>query len=80
MEMNQEKVWREIAALPPEAQQEVLDFIQFLRKRYKQARAKEQRPKTQLAEEAFVGIWRDRQEMEDSSDWVRGVRRREWGC
>ena len=27
----------------------------------------------------FVGIWRDRQDMEDSSDWVRGVRKREWG-
>lgn len=78
--MNQEKVWREIAALPPEAQQEVLDFIQFLRKRYKQTRPKGHRPKTQLAEEAFVGIWRDRQDMEDSSDWVRGVRKREWGC
>lgn len=78
MEMNQEKVWRDIAALPPEAQQEVLDFIQFLRKRYKQTQAKEQRRKTQLAEETFVGIWRDRQDMEESSEWVRGVRRREW--
>lgn len=76
--MNQEKVWRDIAALPPEAQQEVLDFIQFLRKRYKQTRAKEQRRKTQLAEETFVGIWRDRQDMEESSEWIRGVRQREW--
>ncbi len=59
--MNREKVWREIADLLPEARQEVLEFIQFLRKRYKRRRAKAQCPKIQLAEEAFVGIWRDRQ-------------------
>jgi hypothetical protein len=79
MKMNREEVWREIAVLPPEAQQEVLDFVQFLRKRHEQTRAKGQRLKTQLAEEAFVGIWRDRQDTEESSDRVRGVRRREWG-
>lgn len=77
--MNQEKIWREFAALPPEAQQLVADFIAFLRTRSKQARSsKKVKPASNLADEAFIGIWRDRADMQDSSAWVRNVREREW--
>jgi AbrB family looped-hinge helix DNA binding protein len=31
-----------------------------------------------LKEEPFVGMWRDRDDMANSSDWVRETRRREW--
>jgi hypothetical protein len=34
--MNREKVWEDFVALPLEAQQQVADFIAFLRTRYKQ--------------------------------------------
>jgi endonuclease YncB( thermonuclease family) len=77
--MNQEKIWREFAALPPEAQQLVADFISFLQTRYKQARSgKKAKQAGNLADEAFIGIWRDRADMQDSNAWVRGVREREW--
>lgn len=77
--MNQEKIWREFAALPPEAQQLVVDFIAFLRIRYKQANSsKKVKPAGNLTDEAFIGIWRDRTDMQDSSAWVRNVREREW--
>jgi hypothetical protein len=77
--MNQEKIWREFAALPPEAQQLVADFIAFLRTRDKQARSgKKVKPAGNLMDEAFIGIWRDRTDMQDSSAWVRHVREREW--
>lgn len=77
--MNQEKIWREFAALPPEAQQLVADFIAFLRTRYKQARSnKKVKSAGNLTDEAFIGIWRDRPDMEDSSAWVRNLREREW--
>ncbi len=77
--MNQEKIWREFAALPPEAQQLVVDFIAFLRTRSKQARSgKKVKPAGNLTDEAFIGIWRDRTDMQDSSAWVRHVREREW--
>jgi len=76
--MDQEKVCRELAALPPEAQQEVLDFIEFIGRRYKQVPSRAKHRKAKLAEEPFVGMWRDRTDMTDSSDWVRGVRKREW--
>ena len=28
--------------------------------------------------EPFVGMWRDREDMADSSEWVRTTRQREW--
>lgn len=34
-----------------------------------------QRP---LQEEPFVGMWRDREDMTDSTEWVRQAREREW--
>jgi hypothetical protein len=29
--------------------------------------------------EPFVGMWRDREEMRDSSAWIRNVRETHWG-
>ncbi len=29
-------------------------------------------------DESFVGMWKDREDMEDSSQWVRQVRQEEW--
>ena len=31
-----------------------------------------------LTKEPFVGMWRSRKDMRDSSDWVRKARKREW--
>ena len=31
-----------------------------------------------LTDEPFVGMWRDREDMADSSEWVRTTRQREW--
>lgn len=76
--MNQEKIWREFATLPPEAQQLVADFIAFLQKSSKARFGKKVKPAGNLTDEAFIGIWRDRTEMQDSSAWVRNVREREW--
>ncbi|HLA63544.1 MAG TPA: hypothetical protein VK610_03905 [Rhodothermales bacterium] len=36
------------------------------------------RPAEPIEEEAFVGMWKDRPEMEDSTAWVRGLRRTQW--
>lgn len=69
-EMNQEKPWRELRSLPLEAQREVLDFIAFLRKRYKM-RHPSDKPKSSLLDEPFIGMWRDREDMEDHRDVPR---------
>lgn len=36
------------------------------------------RKRRPLSEEPFIGMWRDREDMADSSEWVRKVRQREW--
>lgn len=77
--MNQEQVIREFSALPPMAQQEVIDFITFLRIRYAQESPRDVNGRPDLRDEPFVGMWRDRTDMTDSSEWVRTLRKHEWG-
>jgi hypothetical protein len=31
-----------------------------------------------LQDEPFVGMWKDREDMKDSNQWVRQVRQQEW--
>ena len=76
--MDQRKVWREFKALPPEARQQVADFIAFLRTRYKKMSSAQKSNQVSLADDPFIGMWRDRDDLQDSSAWVRGVREREW--
>lgn len=76
--MTNEEILREFNSLPPEAQRQLEDFLSFLRERYKSSQPKSS-PTTDLESEAFVGMWRDREDMSDSSDWVRNVRQSHWG-
>jgi AbrB family looped-hinge helix DNA binding protein len=32
-----------------------------------------------LQKEAFIGLWKDREDLKDSAAWVRRVREGEWG-
>ena len=77
--MNQEQVLRDLIALPPMAQRLVIDFIAFLRLRYAQESSEDVNALPALRDEPFIGMWRDRTDMTDSSVWVRTVRTREWG-
>lgn len=76
--MNKERVWQDFIALPPDAQRLVIDFIVFLRIRYTAQSSPEISARPDLVEEPFIGLWRDRQDMQDSTAWVRGAREREW--
>lgn len=76
--MTDEEILREINSLPPEAQRQIEDFISFLRERYKSSQPKTA-PSPGLESEAFVGMWRDRKDMRDSSAWVRNIRQSHWG-
>ena len=76
--MNQEELWREIKSLPPQAQRELEDFVEFLRFRYKPSCPIDKSRKAKLTDEPFVGMWLNRDDMEDSSKWVRAIRNREW--
>ncbi|CAN5662779.1 hypothetical protein BH24ACI2_BH24ACI2_05860 [soil metagenome] len=74
--MTNEEIIRKYATLPPEARREVEDFVAFLRQRY--GKKDEKMINGNLSEENFVGIWKDREDLQDSSAWVRGIRQTEW--
>jgi hypothetical protein len=77
--METDKIINDISSLPPEAQQQVLDFVAFLRSRYRIPDKEKPRKPAELTNESFVGIWKDREEMQDSAKWLRTIRRSEWG-
>jgi hypothetical protein len=69
---------QDIASLPPEAQKQVLDFVAFLKTRYPAQSRGRKVKRTKIADEPFIGMWRDREDMQDSGAWVRRLREREW--
>ena len=75
--MTNEEILREINALPLEAQRQITDFIAFLRQRYQSSQMPEST--SDLKSEEFVGMWRDREDMSDSTAWVRNIREKHWG-
>jgi hypothetical protein len=75
--MDQETLWREFSALPAEARQQVLNLIAALTA-HQQPESGAAKPDTSLVDDPFVGMWRDRQNIAESSAWVRSVRKREW--
>ena len=74
--MENSTILQEIASLPLEAQKQVMDFVAFLRTRYEPVPSAPDTDRVTLAEEPFVGMWRDREDMQDSSEWVRQLRKR----
>ncbi len=73
--MEVEALSKRLADLPEWAQQEVAEFIAVLEAQRGRFEAAPHRP---LSEEPFVGLWKDRDDLSDSSAWVRDIRRREW--
>ncbi|MBE9005654.1 hypothetical protein IQ259_11500 [Fortiea sp. LEGE XX443] len=76
--MTQQELLNEFLSLPVEAQRQVIDFIAFLRQRYKAVEATSESPDSDLVNNSFIGMWRDRQDLADSNAWVRSVRDSEW--
>ena len=76
--MDSGQVHKEIAALPSDAQKQVSDFVAFLHQQYGKPRTAKSTNKIDLSRESFVGMWSDREDMQDSAEWVRNHRNREW--
>jgi hypothetical protein len=75
---RRDRAWAQFSSLPPDSQREVLDFMAFLRTRRAAASGRKAGKQRKLTTEAFVGMWRDRPDMQDSVAWVRRVREEEW--
>lgn len=76
--VDRDNLWERYTTLPPEAQREVLDFLEFLTAKLR--RPRRPGPTRDLTTEPFVGMWSGRADLVDGADWVRDVRQREWGA
>ncbi len=75
--MTHEDILREILSLPLKGQRQVIDFIAFIRQRYHQSQLPESNI-FDVCKENFIGIWQDRNDLKDSTDWIRRARETEW--
>ena len=76
--MKADIISKEIMQLSPRGQQEVLDFVAFLKARYTINISAKKSLRGKLSEEPFIGLWRNRDDLSDSSNWVRNLRQKEW--
>jgi hypothetical protein len=77
-DMNMQAIIHDIETLPPEKQEEVADFIAFIKTRLEIQEEKSPDTSNSTHSESFFGMWADREAMEDSSLWVRKLRTDEW--
>lgn len=75
--MSTETVYTKFEELPPEAKKQAVDFVSFLYDRYVKSTSREKTIKT-ISESSFVGMWADREEMADSTEWVKNQREKLW--
>jgi len=77
--MSTEILINKFESLTKMEKKQVLDFIEFLRN--KNVLKKKSRGTTiaKLEDEQFIGIWQNRDDMKDSTDWVKNIRRKDWG-
>ncbi|WP_330204387.1 DUF2281 domain-containing protein [Cyanobacterium sp. Dongsha4] len=70
----------EIDSIPEELQLLLLDFIELLKKRYPSLKSdnRDLELTDKIDEESFIGMWKDREDMKNSSEWVREIRKQEW--
>lgn len=76
--MRTQSILHDLSALPPAARKEVAQFVAFLRLRYKPTARPSRAKRSDLSKESFVGMWQDRDDMPDSTAWMRCIRRAHW--
>ena len=76
--METSDLLEEMASLPIEAQKQVIDFMAFLKTRYPTVQVVPKTKRVRLSDEPFIGMWQGREDMRDSTAWVRSSPRREW--
>lgn len=69
---------RMLAVLPPEALKVVADFVGMISSQYAVLTKPSPSPRASLRDDPFIGMWVDRTDMADSTEYVRQLRREEW--
>ncbi len=75
--MSEKAVLDKFDELPPEAKKEASNFVQFLYEQYVK-KDREESTKKPLSGYNFVGMWKDRIDLTDSTAWVRKQRQTQW--
>jgi hypothetical protein len=65
--------------LTPAHQQQAIDFIAFLKAREQVETVEPIVEATAWSDDPFFGLWADRAELQDSTQWVRQMRQEQWG-
>ncbi|MBO6536225.1 MAG: DUF2281 domain-containing protein [Balneolaceae bacterium] len=74
--MSEKEIIKQLKKLPSEAQREAADFVEFLSEKYLQQPEETDSPKKKsILESSFRGMWKDRKEMQDSTKWIRDLRK-----
>ena len=75
--MTNEELIREITSLPADAKRQIERIVE----RFKSTQRSDSRLKKQipLREEPFFGMWADREDMADPVEYIRKLRREQWG-
>ena len=77
--MSEKELIKRIKKLPSEAQKEAADFVEYLSQKYIQQPVDSGSPnKKSILESSFRGMWKDREKMQDSTKWVRELRKSRW--
>ena len=76
--MSELTVSKKIKRLPPEAKRQAQDFIDFLYQRYTLKGSPKKPKSSKLSDNPFFGIWKDREEINDGTEWVKNVRKSQW--
>jgi len=68
-----------IHQLPPYLISTADNFISDLLQKYRSTVENALEQSSNLEDEPFIGMWKDREDMTDSANWVRKHRLNEWG-
>lgn len=76
--MSEKELIEKFKKLPPEAQQEAADFVEFLTQKYIIEEEAATKASKSILDSSFRGMWKDREDMKDSTEWVRNIRKNRW--
>lgn len=77
--MSEKELIKRIKKLPLEAQQEAAEFVDYLSQKYiEQPVDSNSSKKKSILESSFRGMWKGREDMQDSTKWVRELRKSRW--
>lgn len=74
--MTNEELLREVSSLSDGARRQIEKYVSYLKG--KESSKIEEKPKRPLRDEPFFGMWADREDMKDSTAWVRKIREEQW--